>query len=118
MENRSTFKVYNASAGSGKTFSLVKEYLKIVLRTNDASQFQHILAITFTNKAANEMKERIVKNLRQFADDTILMNPTDMFLKIVEEINIDAPLIHQRSKSVLQQILTKYGLFSVSTIDS
>lgn len=118
MENRSTFKVYNASAGSGKTFSLVKEYLKIVLRTNDASQFQHILAITFTNKAANEMKERIVKNLRQFSDDTILMNPTDMFLKIVEEINIDAPLIHQRSKSVLQQILTKYGLFSVSTIDS
>ena len=118
MENSATFKVYNASAGSGKTFSLVKEYLKIVLKSNNPSHFQHILAITFTNKAANEMKERIIKNLRQFADENILYNPTDMFLKIGEETNLEAPLIHQRAKSVLQQILTKYGLFSVSTIDS
>ncbi|MDP3352941.1 MAG: UvrD-helicase domain-containing protein [Flavobacteriaceae bacterium] len=118
MENTATFQVYNASAGSGKTFSLVKEYLKIVLKSNDSNQFQYILAITFTNKAANEMKARIVKNLRQFADSTILSHPTDMFLKIAEEINLDPKIIHRRSISVLQQILTKYGSFSVSTIDS
>ncbi|MDP2089299.1 MAG: UvrD-helicase domain-containing protein [Flavobacteriaceae bacterium] len=118
MENTSIFQVYNASAGSGKTFSLVKEYLKIVLRSHNPDQFQHILAITFTNKAANEMKDRIVKNLRQFADSTILSHPTDMFLKIAEETNLDQKIIHQRAISVLQQILTKYGSFSVSTIDS
>lgn len=118
MNQASTFQVYNASAGSGKTFSLVKEYLKIVLQNSDPYQFQYILAITFTNKAANEMKERIVKNLSQFADPTILSNPSDMFLKIGEETSIDLKTIHQRSKIVLQKILTNYGLFSVSTIDS
>ncbi len=118
MENSATFEIYNASAGSGKTFSLVKEYLKIVLKSNNSDQFQHILAITFTNKAASEMKERIVKNLRQFSDENILENPTDMFLKIIEETDIDSKIIHQRARKVLQQILTKYGSFSVSTIDS
>lgn len=118
MENNATFQVYNASAGSGKTFSLVKEYLKIVLRSHNPDQFQHILAITFTNKAANEMKARIVKNLRQFADESILSNPTDMFLKIAEETKLDTQTIHQKAQKVLQQILTKYGSFSVSTIDS
>jgi len=52
MSQNSSFSVYNASAGSGKTFSLVKEYLKKVLETNSRYQFQKILAITFTNKAA------------------------------------------------------------------
>lgn len=118
MENIATFQIYNASAGSGKTFSLVKEYLKIVLKSNNPDQFQHILAITFTNKAANEMKERIVKNLRQFADEGILSNPTDMLLKIAEETKLDTQTIHQKAQKVLQQILTKYGSFSVSTIDS
>lgn len=118
MENVAAFQVYNASAGSGKTFSLVKEYLKIVLKSNNPDQFKHILAITFTNKAANEMKARIVKNLRQFADSSILSNQTDMFLKIVEETKLDPTTIHQRAAKVLHQILTQYGSFSVSTIDS
>jgi ATP-dependent exoDNAse (exonuclease V) beta subunit len=56
-----SFTVYKSSAGSGKTYTLVKEYLKIVLM--HPTKFRNILAITFTNKAANEMKERIISNL-------------------------------------------------------
>ena len=52
MQQTSTFQVYNASAGSGKTFTLVKEYLKVLLNSNDIFRFQKVLAITFTNKAA------------------------------------------------------------------
>ncbi|MBT8321456.1 MAG: UvrD-helicase domain-containing protein, partial [Eudoraea sp.] len=47
----SAFKIYNASAGSGKTFTLVKEYLKIILAPGNTPGFRQILAITFTNKA-------------------------------------------------------------------
>lgn len=118
MKNASTFYVYSASAGSGKTFSLVKEYLKIVLSNPKPDYFQHILAITFTNKAANEMKERIVENLKQFASVEILDSPSDMFLKIVEETNLNQQLIQKRAKLILEEMLTKYGSFSVSTIDS
>lgn len=118
MENTSTFHVYNASAGSGKTFSLVKEYLKIVLKSGSPEQFKNILAITFTNKAANEMKERIVNNLRDFSKEEVLTNPTAMFVVILEEIGLEAAVVHKRSQRVLQQLLTQYGSFSVSTIDS
>ena len=51
-------RIYKSSAGSGKTYTLVKEFLRIALKSPD--KFRHILAITFTNKAANEMKERII----------------------------------------------------------
>ncbi|MCD4774193.1 MAG: UvrD-helicase domain-containing protein, partial [Bacteroidales bacterium] len=60
-----SFTVYKSSAGSGKTFTLVKEYLKIVLK--NPSSFRNILAITFTNKAANEMKERILEYLKELS---------------------------------------------------
>ena len=72
MQDPATFQVYNASAGSGKTFTLVKEYLKILLRTSDPNKFQQILAVTFTNKAAAEMKERVIRNLRAFTKEDIL----------------------------------------------
>jgi ATP-dependent exoDNAse (exonuclease V) beta subunit len=53
-------KIYRSSAGSGKTFTLVKEYLRICIQARDVNKYRHILAITFTNKACNEMKERII----------------------------------------------------------
>ncbi len=118
MKNVSTFQVYSASAGSGKTFSLVKEYLKIVVLNPYPDYFQHILAITFTNKAANEMKGRIVKNLRQFSQEDVINHPSDMFQKIVEETQLKPEVIQKRARLILEQILTKYGSFSISTIDS
>ena len=67
----SNFLVYKSSAGSGKTFTLVKEYLKLALKDklNLTNSFKGILAITFTNKAAAEMKWRIIKALREISTD-------------------------------------------------
>ena len=76
MQQSSNFQVYNASAGSGKTFTLVKEYIKVLLSSDDIFSFQKILAITFTNKAAGEMKERVLKNLREFSEG----EENDLFL--------------------------------------
>ena len=64
-ENKN-FLVYKSSAGSGKTYTLVREYIALALQS--PAYFRHILAITFTNKAANEMKQRIVQGLMQIAD--------------------------------------------------
>ena len=67
--NRHSFSIYNASAGSGKTFTLVKEYLAIILTAQKNDAYRNILAITFTNKAVGEMKKRIVDSLHAFAKE-------------------------------------------------
>ena len=61
------FKIYNASAGAGKTYTLVKEILSLLLTNESDYHFENILAITFTNKAAGEMKERIIATLEEIA---------------------------------------------------
>ena len=114
MLQSSTFQVYNASAGSGKTFTLVKEYLKVLLTSEDIFMFQRILAITFTNKAAGEMKERVLQNLEDFADG----NNNDLLQIILQETSIDQNTIQNRSKKVLEVILQNYSAFSITTIDS
>ena len=68
MQHTKNFQIYSASAGSGKTFTLVKEYLKILLLSDNPFKFQQILAVTFTNKAAGEMKERVIQNLKSFSN--------------------------------------------------
>lgn len=110
----STFQVYNASAGSGKTFTLVKEYLKVLLISEDIYTFQKVLAITFTNKAAGEMKERVLQNLEGFAEG----KENDLLNSILEEITIDKSTIQERCKKILDAILQNYSAFSITTIDS
>ena len=66
---RHSFSIFDASAGSGKTYTLVKEYLKIILTSPKNDAYRNILAITFTNKAVHEMKSRIVGSLSEFAKD-------------------------------------------------
>ena len=114
MVNPSTFKVYNASAGSGKTFTLVKEYLKIVLQNTDVFYFQKILAITFTNKAATEMKERILYNLACFARK----EKTAMWQSIQEETGLKTAVIQERALKITGAILQNYTAFNITTIDS
>ena len=114
MQQPSTFKVYNASAGSGKTFTIVKEYLKIVLNSEDVFSFQKVLAITFTNKAAGEMKARVLFNLEEFAEG----KENDLLKIIQQEIAVDKATIIARSKKVLDAILQNYAAFSITTIDS
>ncbi len=117
MEKDVSFKIYDASAGSGKTFTLVKGYLARVLESKSEGYYQHLLAITFTNKAVAEMKQRILNNLISFSDPKVIADPSEMFLQISKELNIQPSQIHRRSNKVLKHILHNYATFSVETID-
>ncbi|PKP27274.1 MAG: hypothetical protein CVU06_02725 [Bacteroidetes bacterium HGW-Bacteroidetes-22] len=108
--------VYKSSAGSGKTFTLVKEYLKIVLE--NPLSYRQVLAITFTNKATAEMKGRITQTLAGLANDSSDVRSMLKALKNDPEFNISPELIPVRAARVLQLILHGYSEFSVCTIDS
>jgi len=92
-ENTGKLLVYKASAGSGKTFTLVKEYLALALQYKDA--YKHILAITFTNKAANEMKERVLKNLRELSQpEKFSDSATNLYIRpwLIEQLRCNNPV--------------------------
>ncbi|WP_456379487.1 UvrD-helicase domain-containing protein [Lutibacter sp.] len=114
MQKSTSFQVYNASAGSGKTFTLVKEYLKILLSSTNIYKFQQILAVTFTNKAAGEMKERVIENLQEFSNK----QSNNMLPIICKEANLSEETIFNRSQQILNAILQNYSAFSITTIDS
>ncbi len=117
MLSKKTFQVYNASAGSGKTYTLVKEYLKIILSTSNRFKFQEILATTFTNKAAAEMKERVLESLIAFSE--MPKTPKNsLFLDVQKELNLDTNTLKNRSEKVLKSILNNYAAFGITTIDS
>lgn len=118
MHSPSSFQVYNASAGSGKTFTLVKEYLKILLLSDNYFLFQKILAITFTNKAAGEMKDRILKNLVAFTKGEAENESDSMFFLMQQETGLDSATLQKKSKKILQNILQNYSAFHIKTIDS
>jgi ATP-dependent exoDNAse (exonuclease V) beta subunit len=113
------FSVYKSSAGSGKTYTLVREYIALALQS--PSYFRHILAITFTNKAANEMKQRIVQGLIHLADPvTYAKGPVIKFMlpDLTVATGYTADEITKRAQAVLTRILHEYDDFSVRTIDS
>ncbi|OGS69782.1 MAG: DNA helicase UvrD [Flavobacteria bacterium RIFCSPLOWO2_12_FULL_35_11] len=114
MKKSTSFQVYSASAGSGKTFTLVKEYLKILLTSDNTYKFQQILAVTFTNKAAGEMKARVIENLNAFSK----AEKNDMLSVISQETNLTETLIFSRSQAILSAILQNYSAFGIMTIDS
>ncbi|MGB5236657.1 MAG: UvrD-helicase domain-containing protein [Flavobacteriaceae bacterium] len=113
----SYFKIYNASAGSGKTFTLVKEYLKIVLASEHSPNFRQILAVTFTNKAVNEMKERILDSLFEMSKIGDGTKAGDMALSLHQELGLEWGTLQRRSDQILKRILHNYAFFDVSTID-
>ncbi len=116
------FKVYKASAGSGKTTNLVAEYLSLCLLHPD--KFRHVLAITFTNNATAEMKERIVKALQTFAFTPIAeLKGSDAaiydLVKKNEKIKaLSETEFQTKSQILLKKILYDYPNFTISTIDS
>ena len=115
--NPNTFNIYDASAGSGKTFTLVKEYLKILFTSPGKNTYKNILAITFTNKAVGEMKERIIETLKAFANTKVLDASNDMFSTICDELSIEPIDLHNKSKLILNSIAHNYAAFDISTID-
>ena len=113
------FKVYQASAGSGKTYTIVKEYLKLCLKdSNSTTNFSQILAITFTNKAANEMKEKIVQQLNDIINSDPSQTPQGMEADLIEELNIGRESLKANAQLLFQHIIHDYSSFCVSTIDS
>jgi len=108
------FIIYKSSAGSGKTYTLTLEYLKLALAHQGA--FRSILAVTFTNKATQEMKERILEFLERLSHEV----KEDEFLdkELMKHLGVGPEELKVRSRDTLLDILHAYGYFSVSTIDS
>lgn len=112
-----SFSIYDASAGSGKTYTLVKEYLKIILSSPRNDAYRNILAITFTNKAVHEMKSRIVGSLSEFAKE----EPSIKAVALMEDLSRDTGLsvikIKYKSQSIIKHLIHNYAAFDISTID-
>ena len=108
--------IYNASAGSGKTFKLVTQYISILLSEKvPRKKFRSIAAMTFTNKAALEMKDRIIQYL--YALKTNDSNAHYVFKEIEENTQLNQEEISLRAKVAFREILHSYEDFQVSTID-
>ena len=114
---RPSFSIYDASAGSGKTYALVKEYLKIILVAPKNDAYRNILAITFTNKAVHEMKSRIVDNLSEFAKDEPSQKAQDLMQDLAAETQLSIIQIKTKSRQIIKHIIHNYAAFDISTID-
>lgn len=120
------FKIVSSSAGSGKTYTLTKEYLKLILGKDNAFYFKHILAITFTKAATREMKERILGRLEAFSKGESDPMLRDIIAELYPESLQDPEgayrmreqEIRRRSEKIFRQILHDYSDFAVMTIDS
>ena len=106
--------VYKASAGSGKTFTLAVEYIKHLIRNPYA--YRHIMAVTFTNKATTEMKERILGQLHgiEIGDK----NSKPYLDKLVDELGMPVEEIRVRAGKALSLLIHDYSRFRAETIDS
>ena len=125
-----SFRIYSSSAGSGKTYQLTKEYLLLALGADDPAYFKRILAITFTNDAAGEMKERIVGALRRFAYPES-GKADGLLAEVAAELGTNGQLpphartpeeqqreVQRRATNTFRLVLYHYADFAVSTIDS
>ena len=106
--------ILKASAGSGKTFMLAKKYITLLLQSQDRFAYRHILAVTFTNKATEEMKSRILKELHVLATAP---QTSDYYGDFVPGLYPDDHMLAEVAGTVLCNILHDYGAFAVSTID-
>ena len=106
--------VYKASAGSGKTYRLSVEYIKLLVA--DPSAYKQILAVTFTNKATEEMKMRILSKLYGMAHRTADAN--SYIETITDETGLSEEEVCQRAATALHNLLHNYTYFRVETIDS
>lgn len=123
--------IYKASAGSGKTFTLALEYIKALLGKKnpdgtysladlrkDRRRHRHILAITFTNKATEEMKTRIIKELNDLCEAPTAEKPSAYALMLCDTFRCDFEALAKNAKTALEQLLFDFNFFNVSTIDS
>ncbi|MCF7886883.1 MAG: UvrD-helicase domain-containing protein [Candidatus Omnitrophica bacterium] len=110
--------IVEASAGSGKTYTLAKRFLQILINRSapSADYLRTILAITFTNKAAYEMKERILEILKNIALDSFQAD--EQKKDILDSLGVDYDFARQRAFLLIEEIIRHYSYFGVKTIDS
>lgn len=108
----SQLNIYRASAGSGKTYTLTGEFLSLVFK--DPQAYKSILAVTFTNKATDEMKSRILKEIHVIASG----NDSPYAKQLCKENSIGLDELRKRASEILNRLLHDYSRFSVTTIDS
>lgn len=114
--NQAIFKVYKSSAGSGKTTTLVQEYLKIALV--NPSKFREIVGITFTIKATNEMKSRVIEALIDLSEGIFKSEMQSIIDELKSNHGFDDEHIRLNAAKLLSNILHGYSYFAFSTIDS
>ena len=106
--------VYSASAGSGKTFTLATEYIKLVV--NNPLAYRQILAVTFTNKATEEMKMRILSQLYGIWKG--LKSSKGYTDKVCKELNASPEFVSRQAGIALSLLLHNYSYFRINTIDT
>lgn len=104
--------ILNASAGSGKTYQLAYKYVRDVVE--QPALYRHILAVTFTNKATEEMKSRILKEIHLLASGS----ESNYLTRLCRELGLDAQTVRERARDVRSKILHDYSHFTVLTIDT
>ncbi|GHT32806.1 UvrD/REP helicase [Endomicrobiia bacterium] len=109
--NKSQIVAVQASAGSGKTYNLAKRYIYLLLSSDDCTSIKNIIAVTFTNKAAVEMKHRVMDYLKKGA---LSLDAGDFF----NDLPLTKNEIAEKSLIVLKNILEFYDNFNISTMDS
>ena len=114
MDNKSHFTVYKASAGSGKTFRLAVQYITMLIK--EPESYRHILAVTFTNKATAEMKQRILSQLYGIGHN--LPGSASYYDEVKKAVTVNEQTIRHNALLALDMILQDYGRFRVETIDS
>nr|WP_122121191.1 UvrD-helicase domain-containing protein [Alistipes megaguti] len=105
-------KILNASAGSGKTYQLAYKYVHDVIE--EPELYRHILAVTFTNKATEEMKSRILKEIHRLAAG----EESNYLRNLCDELSLDERTVRKRAASAQAKILHDYSRFTVLTIDT
>lgn len=113
MLNPSTLKIYNASAGSGKTYYLILNYLIILFNSNQIDYFEKILILTFNKKVSIEIKIKILNHLISFSKG----EKTKMFFTIKFCLKISSEELQYKSKNILKKIFYNYEKFNIITID-
>ena len=114
VNNSNSFLILNASAGSGKTFSIVQHYLVHLFKDKSGEAFNKMLGITFTNAAVLEMKSRILEQLYNFSNYDF----DNMAQNITKQLSFNNNELAKKSEIILNKILNNYGTFDIITIDS
>lgn len=118
MNSQHPFTIYNAAAGAGKTYTLVKAYLITLLTGEFKDAYKNILAITFTNKAVAEMKTRVLENLVGISNTDPLPKYAVLLKDIILETGLEEHIVKQKADRVLKSILHNYAAFDIVTIDT